>query len=1339
MQNKLYTTVAEMHNELKNLRGEHDNIIESIKDISSSNPEIIEARGRHSSLQGRFEEVESETNNNTVNFAKIDGKIESVRTDLINRIPEVDSVVIKHENSGIGVRLEGVKHVYEKITRLAPGEKEVVRLDKEKTVSKSYVKAYGEFLQDFVNDVDEDVREFKVSADNTTYNKSAVRISNDKLSLLVDGNKIIDCSSPYMLGTENKRCEVPGVFYAAIETKSEDSIAKLFNDEKFVVNTGTLKVKVDFMVPTELTNVFTVVSWNGNSGATNLKLTFEDGTTTDTQPLTNPVVNIDTSSTKKVSSLEIHYGIVNQPNNKGFSVDILEFKRKIFVEQSDPVTTHIVTDIGDVYKNSTVLAATSENEDGTDVRFALTTLEDEDKSITFIPQDLFVDYRNFSYPDGQNCIGRIVSKEKVYVPFSYDMSINTKDVASNNKAILGNNEMIGGFNSVEGSLTYNNRIIMSLSALVNGTRRPVKIYDFSNNKNNYSDGNINAKVFRVSDEILGINITSDTFDTLEDLTLTVNAPYNVEANKEVWNSVRSTFKESYNTFTSLGAVKEIVTLNSEYNVSYNSISLNGVSKIDSNRNGNDEISYSVITSDNSIVSKSNYIDENGMYAHNASCQAVKLPVTIFVSTSSSHKVISDTIKSRVNKYKGVYDRTILVSRNEVNMRTFVGNKSNIVRISPDEKSGDMRYFISFDGKLFLSYDYDEMKWTTDGIGMSKHELEKLNETILDGVRNNSEWLYVKCIFDTTGELGGISISFDRRSVCKINTHEVQEKGVRATDMPKIDFFDVGSEIKAFKITASLKSITKLSSPKLSKYTLSNYSFDKWIPIEYTDVREYMLDNGNMVYKNKHDVETRFVKTVYTDTESTVASDMNKQSYIESIDKINENHKLMSEKIDSLMHNISILMKTLAGPTGSDYVNNFLINNYREFESGIVEDGNVFVINDVHNIVSVEVWSVVSSNFINSINLRVDNKHAHEFVTNNYVDYTTTGATVLTVADTGNAYRASENGSDITSTGYKTKDYTLTCNVSMSKTPYDVLNGYEQNGTGSWYSYYWYYSYLAYYDLSASEKYVDYIIDFGFNKYVEQIHSLSAGGYNTGSSDGIQNSCYQKTSISYSFDNKEYVELHSFTGHNRQGGYDSSGVNYPIKKKARYIRIRLEKTVSGPTRVAIKHFGIDIADDDYKYDQDCILYNKEPIDTTHWESINKMQYAVTVNQPICDIRFMLSNNANTWTKISNGSIYNYSSIDFSNAMTLDDVKALRPSELDMFTGGKLYVAAILRTSDRYRTPVLSNISFDYTTSQSADNLIKLDQHDYSCIYSTSDNRITITNTSGGQKKFKVLVS
>ena len=1338
MQNKLYTTVAEMHNELKNLRGEHDNIAESIKDISSNNPEIIEARGRHSSLQGRFEEVENETSNNTVNFAKIDDKIESVRSDLINRIPEVDSVVIKHENSGIGVKLEGVKHVYEKITRLAPGEKEVVRLDKEKTVSKSYVKAYGEFLQDFVNDVDEDVREFKVSADNTTYNKNAVRISNDKLSLLVDGNKIIDCSSPYMLGTENKRCEIPGVFYAAIETKSEDSIAKLFNDEKFVVNTGTLKVNVDFIVPIELTNVFTVVSWNGNKGATSLKLTFEDGTTTETQPLTNPVADIDTSATKRVSSLEILYYIVNLTNDKGFSVDVLEFKRKIFIEQSGPVTTHIVTDIGDIYKNSAVLAATSENEDGTDIRFALTTLEDEDKSITFIPQDLFVDYRNFSYPDGQNCIGRIVSKENAYVPFTYDISINTDDIASNNKAILGNNEMIGGLNSVDGSLTYNNRIIMSLSALVDGTRRPIKTYDFGNNKNNYSDGDINAKVFRVSDEILGINITSDTFDTLGDLTLTANAPYNVEANKEVWNSVRSTFKESYNTFTSLGTVKEIVTLNSEYNVSYNSISLNGVSKIDSNYNGNDEISYSIITSDNSIVSKNNYIDGNGMYTHNASCQVVKLPVTIFVSTSSSHKVISDTIKNRVNKYNGIYDRTISVSRDEVNMRTFIGNKSNIVRISPDEKSGDMRYFISFDGKLFLSYDYDEMKWTTDGIGMSKRELEKLNETIFDGVRNNSEWLYVKCIFDTAGELGGMSISFDRRSVCKINTHEVQEKGIRATDMPKIDFFDVGSEIKAFKITASLKSITKLSSPKLSKYTLSNYSFDKWIPIEYTDVREYMLDNGNMVYKNKHDVETRFVKTIYTDTESTVASDMNKQSYIESIDKINENHKLMSEKIDALMHNISILMKTLAGPTGSDYVNNFLINNYREYVSEVVEDNNVFVINDINNIASVQVWSVISSLLSYSISINYTHIHAGDFITNSNIDFEPNGVTVLKAPDLGNIYVASESFSTNSGTVVKNNLYTATSSVAASggNTLAPALTRTTGNNNGSHNSYMWMDSdsFLNRYSLTDATPYVDIIFDFGFNKYVYCIDQLQCGAI---SRQGVTywdyyTSLNQVTSIAYSYDNHEYVEVYSKAGHCQM---DTA----LIQRSVRYVRLRLRKTVNGDYVVNLKHLRLRVADSDYLYNNDCIIYNKEPIDTTNWSHFNGINYELNVNQPTCDIRFMISSNTNTWVKISNNSVYNYTDISFDNAMTLDDIKALTETDLNRFLGGELYVAAILRTSDRYKTPILRKVSLLYSTTSSTDNCVSLDPHDFSVVYSELEKKITIRNTSGGQKKFKVLVS
>ena len=110
---------------------------------------------------------------------------------------------------------------------------------------------------------------------------------------------------------------------------------------------------------------------------------------------------------------------------------------------------------------------------------------------------------------------------------------------------------------------------------------------------------------------------------------------------------------------------------------------------------------------------------------------------------------------------------------------------------------------------------------------------------------------------------------------------------------------------------------------------------------------------------------------------------------------------MSEKIDALMHNISILMKTLAGPTGSDYVNNFLINNYREYDSEVVEDNNVFVINDINNIASVQVWSVISSLLSYSISINYTHIHAGDFITNSNIDFEPNGVTVLKAPDLGN--------------------------------------------------------------------------------------------------------------------------------------------------------------------------------------------------------------------------------------------------------------------------------------------------------------------------------------------------
>lgn len=1351
MQNKLYTTIAKIHNELKNLRGEHNDITEAIKDIAENTDETIEARGRFSSIGTRIENVENETKSNTVNYTDIDNKIESVKTTLLAKIPVLDSVIIKDENTAIGVKLEGVKHVTERVTRIAPNQTEIVRIDKSKTATKSYVKAYGQFLQDFVNENGSvGSTEYKITATNTTYDKSAVSINSSGASLLADGVKLIDAASPYLLDSTGKRCEVPGIFEARVDTSSKSNIANLFNGDKFLVEKGTLKLYIDFFVPVELTNIFSALVTNGNNCITIVEITFEDKTTTKTRPIVGSIIDIDTSSSKRVTNLFIEYALSDYGNGKGFAVSLLDLSRRLYVEQSGPIITDVLTDIGVSYKDNLTVNVTDSIEEGTDVRYAV-TLDDSNESITFIPETINVDYMDFYYPDGQACINGIFPKDSAYVPSEYNLEVNSKDISTYDDIVtLGNNKVIGTETNIEGSINYNDRLIASIDVRTTiNDAVPLKIYNFGDNITSTVDGNINANVFRVNEDMVGIEITSDKIKTLNELSLKVNSPYNIEKNKEVWNVVDSKMNETTNIFTSLGTRKEIISLDSIYSVYSHSISLNGVNRVESTNNGAGKISYSILSSSNGASSKTKILNSDGTFEHKNSLKMVKLPTVIFITTNTSHKYISDNIKSRITAYKGIYTNTMKVNRDEVTMKAFIGDKSSLTRISPNEVSGDIRYYISFDGNIFKTYDWDSLKWIDGGVGLTKSELQKINDTMFDSIRNGASTIFIRVKFETSGSLNSISLSFNKTSTSKIATNEIIEKGIRSSDVSKIDFFSLGSEVKSFRLTSCLNSASKLASPKASKYTISKYTEDKWIPIEYTDVREYLLDNGNIIYKNKHTVENRYVKTIITDTESTIATDMNRQSYIESINNINKNHADISERLDALMLNISNLMKAVTGPEGQGYVNNFLINNYKEFNSDTIKDNNVFVINDVQNIVSIEVWSVISSLLNYGLTLRYKNTSMHEYVTNGYVDFDTNGATALKVADTLNSYIAPEGISNETSLGFKTSLYNLTMNLPLSLTPSKMLSNSEydsnENNSGSyWHSHYnWITSLILARNLSSEEKYVDIILDFGYNKYVASINKLQAGGYAVTNSSGYYRSVSsysQRTSVSYSYDNKEYVELYSFNGQNSGGGgYSIGGANVPVNRNVRYIRIRLEKTVAGSATVAIKHFSVTVADDDYVYNQDCVLYNKEGIDTTGWSKINGINYSLTVDQPICDIRFMLSTDQQTWHKISNHSKYSYSSVNFNNGMTLNDVKSLDSNDLKMFTGSKLYIAAILRTSNRYKTPVLSEVSVNYCTSDSKDNLIKLDQHDYEAVYTPVDKRLTIRNTSGGEKKFKVLVS
>ena len=1338
MQNKLYTTVAETYNELKNFKGEFDSLDEKVEHVvNNGQKEVEEARGNFSNLNGRFIDIEDNIKLNKINYDNIEDKIEEVKNDFNSKIPSIDDAIIRDENTAIGVKLHSIKDTYSQKITLSSKEKHIMRIEGSKFNVKTYVKAYNEFLQDFVGD--SNTNTISVNLSGGIY-PNTVEISNSYARLKKSGVKKIDFGGAYLLDSDKLTCEVPNVLTAKVNKVYNNSILDLFcNDFIIPTSRNTCEVTIEFNEAIYLDNVFSTIEWNDNIGIVELTFTYNDGTSYYYQYSGNIFSLANPNKDLGVTSIFIKYYIATPNSVNGFTVTSLELVRDV-VCNTGYITENTVSDIESMYMQTMTINTNGYTmPQNTDIKVALCDVNDWENGYVYIPDSIDIDKSNCTYLDGNPCTEtKIMPLCDYYMPKERIININTRDEHVSNLLTLGNSKITNYDEVFDGAIKYKD-CVAKLYITINDKKYELLIYNFGNNVLSTEYGIINVEVFRVNNSTIGINITSQDVTDLDNFTVNFYSKYNIENDKELWNINKSSYEYNEYEIPFINFNNKYNYINFKYNVSHYDLSNKNVNITNSINNGECGMSYAIFPTKNNYYDKDTLIVEDSLYRHSVKYNVTKLPITMFVTAGKVDDVTISDVRSRIVKYYGIYDNLVKSDRNTLIAKLFISDKSILTKLVPTGYSGTIKYKVSFDGNIFYGYDFANLKWDKN-ISNTVSELQNINDVKFDLIRCKSEYLYLLIEFENTNSyLNKINVQLESPVMAKIKTEDTLIKGMSVSTLPKVDFNKVLDVMKSFRIYTSLKSVTNNNSPTIKGYVVKNSNDVDWIPIEYTDVREYISENGNVTYINKSD-ETRYLKAIITDTKSNIASDMNKQSYIEEISEIKKSHKELNYKIDALMQNVSNLMNTLHGPSGNEYINNFLINNYREFESGVIDFENSFVIDGINNVASVEVWSVISSKLTYSVNLSISSKNLREYKTNGYIDFIQTGAVIKKVGDKGNVYFDSEVALSETNKKLVTKDYTLTCNVVMTKTPKQLLAGTEINGTGSWYCWYWYKGYQATYSLSDKEKYVDYIFDFGFNKYVDSVYSMSAGGLNhSQAKDIVEDICKQRTSIAYSYDNKEYVELHSFTGCNHTGSHSDKGRSYSVGKNIRYLRIRLEKTVHGPAMVAIKHFGIKLADDDYKYDTDCIIQFKQPIDTSLWKSIESMLYDVVVNQSINDIRFVISSNGTEWYGFKKTNTYLTSTITYGNAMTLDEVKALNSYILNRFVGGKLYVAAVLRTSDRYTTPILRGISFKYTTSDSVNNYLKLDQHDYTCVYSEDDKRITITNTSGGQKKFKVLVS
>jgi hypothetical protein len=271
------------------------------------------------------------------------------------------------------------------------------------------------------------------------------------------------------------------------------------------------------------------------------------------------------------------------------------------------------------------------------------------------------------------------------------------------------------------------------------------------------------------------------------------------------------------------------------------------------------------------------------------------------------------------------------------------------------------------------------------------------------------------------------------------------------------------------------------------------------------------------------------------------------------------------------------------------------------------------------------------------------------------------------------------------------------------------------------------------------RYVDIIFDFRQLRFVNYISNLRFADANIASTD--QNAppeLNQITTFSWSVDGLEYTQVAQYTGY-------KTGLTVNFNKECRYVKIRLENPYSinrGAGYVGLSMLDIYVSEIHYDYDKEYYVYNTDPINTTTWLNINKITVDRYIDHGFADMKFALCDteeptlwkywNAGTSTWLTT------SSLTMANAMTIETLLALTEDQLNLLDRGNLRIAAIFKTTDRFKTPVLRNVGFVHDDSSEKCYILS-DSNNVQVSFGVDNKMLIVKNATPGDKKLKLVVT
>lgn len=1384
--NKIYTTLANLYNQLKGFVGDTGrSLSEEVDHRIKNNDEVIKARKGHGALIDKVNAIDTSIDDVSCVIsdtrARVDRTEESITgiNQEINTIKTtVPTVEIENGNHLLVNLSSRPSHKTESFS-LDPGAKHKLSMSNEHYVTQLYVR--DNFINQEVN--------MPINVDTSHFDKTINELKDGSLYSISTGEMKMPLSNMLMANElHDDIAFVPGLCYIQGTTTSP-----YFNEENHVVSafrsgyewslkSRMAEIIIEFVHPIEVTKILFNFSANTNQQSVSIcRITGNNWIEIQKVPSSDGRIVVN----EKLKSIKLAFISLSDQETTLLKIKNIEIFSKEYGTNSNTVSVTELINSYDLSGNASIAPIIDIPED-TICKFGIASNGDSDECHVLYPSKRHLSAGLFENAYGMHVIDKIKSEIKD----SYIL-----DDRYNHKTPTGKESYI-----TIGDTTWNDSRTLTFS---NG----YKLDDLTYVKLYIKTKTVEHE-FTLSQEYLN-KITTFVIDDVEvfvevksvrnSIKLGVQSESNIAAVRCELNTVRDIYTGTSSNYTSYycgsyvtnsyDQVSMLYSLSSTYDCYYNSYSYrwtwNGwswawrwVHTSTSRSSFNKTRKQSVI-----------FVDCDSMRSN--VCTTSSRNLSEYFNTSFELKDVSNVVA-----YIGIEndalkaletDGTIVPSYNYSRVSVdniFIGHmkiskKQKIVRLEPDQYAdltNDVEYFISFNNYNFYTYSYETNAWVQSKDGMSMEEVIKIPSYAFEKLFVDED-LYIKIkINNKNAYVNGVNIEFDNEQFETIQVSKIKEYGMNLSDIKSISpSFIIGMASELGTLAIFMQSEPKLGCWQyvVPGMQLIEYGGTSWlvadssVAVQHTSGSTCIITNVSDEFKY-----FRLEQKYFEDSVVYVGDEIQNKTLNDVEVRVGElthesniaQAKLeLAEQSIYLLHSAVEHMSTDSWYDLADEVPNygesvkfelptFIIPNRLEVELEPLLPGVSTEINNVDDFGNIQYWDTVKNYVIETIESKATQDLQHQFSYLNGVfaqDYFEIDKSY----DTDNSYLMSRSASNETPSSYNTADYSCTskyqdgtpCSVrgaglfSIMRYSRDGINGnHSDYASGN----------LAYFDLPGEDKrFVDIDVDFNESRYIYGLYNMDfncTGGsgsssYSWGGPTTL-NSNQQTVILLDIYGNGNWVEHYRYTGL-------GTNVTCYIQKEVKKIRVRLEipyASNKGAGTVSLKYFDIYYCPVRYKHEENASIKPVLYYNTGTWDRLVSVRSDATVSGTSTDIRYLFETNDKMYSNKQylgfDGNKLIVKPLDvYSNGMTLYEFNSLSEEQLKPLLGYHyIRPVAILYSSDGLHSPSIKSFELNYSEkSYTTTSLVP--SQDVITRYDRKAKKVIVTNATSSTKTLRAIIS